>query len=174
MHITWSGKNKGLDGSRIPALMFRPATRILHVVDGRRGASVDSNSVSWGCADAPLTLAGGKASAIKLTVTPYSVKIFINRVLVCQDSWPTADRRAYDGAKVYLADPWYAPAVAQVNNLYLVRGVCGTNSASTPCRACMGGRFSNTTGDSGACTHQCPAGSYATDFKPWKPGLNFE
>jgi hypothetical protein len=172
LHVTWSGGNQGLDGSRIPGLWFKPGKRVLYVVDGRRGSSVDSNTDTWGCTDAALTLAGGKVSAIKLTMTPYSVKIYINKVLVCQDSWPTADRRAYDGAKVYLADPWYAPARASVKNLYLIQGECSSTSASTPCRECTGGRFSNTTGDSGACHYSCPAGSFAIDYTPWKPGVH--
>ena len=120
VHFTATDSNCCAYGDRIPGVWFWPNTRKLLVVDGH-GANGQSHTGEWGCSDAVLTLAEGVTSTLKMVMRSDSVSIYVDGVLACDE--PRANRRVFPTVSVYMANPWYAAADANVANLYINAGL---------------------------------------------------
>ena len=116
----------------------------------------------------------GKNSTVKVVLTELSITIFVNNKYACGDTWPSSDRSSFSGASVYLGSPWESSAKANIQGLYLMTSSCKGTSSGTPCVACSGGRFANTSGNVGQCPFVCSAGSYTSTHRQWKQGLHID
>jgi hypothetical protein len=173
LHLTFNNQDKG-GRSRVPALFFHAKSRKLLLVDSTSGAPTSGDFSAY-CDETPLP--ANKKSSIKIVSSLVGITLAVNGKQVCSDSWNhQTRRRSLSGVKVYLADPWYAPAKAVVKNLHIIDGTCGVNAASTPCIPCRGSTFANTTGSTGSdCPFTCKsAGSFTRTDESWRQGLHFD
>ena len=140
------------DGGRIPGVWFYPGSRRLHVRDGDVG---DSNA---GC-DPAEELPAGQTTTVRIDMKPRSVEVWYNDELKCQAS--RAGRPSYEQVFVYAGDPWWEPANAQVNGLYMARD---HSSSSAPAPSPVGFDTCGGCGDAMSMDSECSESPHTCDF----------
>ena len=116
LHFTATGTGCCGYGSRIPGVWFWPGTRKILVSDGHT-SNGNSHTGEWKCDDEVLTLQPNVAYRLKMVFKRKTVSVFVDGEVACATE-PRDDRKVFQNVKVYLSDPWSAPAEASVKNLY--------------------------------------------------------
>lgn len=120
LHVTATNSDCCHYGTRIPAVLFRPGSRRLHIVDGHEDYG-NSNTGEWlGCTERDLT--EDVTASLKIVVGAELVQVFLNNEMFCEQK--RYNRRVWSNVKVYAAGPWHPAADPSIAGMYLDKPAC--------------------------------------------------
>merc|ERR1711939_843078 len=133
IHVSATGGNCCGYGDRIPAVWFYPGNLRLHIRDG---SSANGNN---GC-DPADQLTQDEDTTVRLEIRGFSIQVFYNDELKCEAA-RVDGRSVHENARIWMADPWHAPARAVVDDVYILplpptpgcitRGACNFDSTAS-------------------------------------------
>eukprot|EP01048_Picozoa_sp_COSAG05_P003990 COSAG05_NODE_198_length_14502_cov_41.134416_9_plen_995_part_00 len=156
LHVTGTGGNCCRYGDRIPAIWFYPRTTRFNMIDGHKRVGNDECPIRQ---QLPLN----KRTAVKIILLLTQCSVYFNGKKMCTEA--RADRKHFNKAQVWAADPWHNVAAAKMDNLVIKSGATGMLDKAQ-CRypggelrvePVSGGRCPFTTGlpHDGRCFAQC-------------------
>jgi hypothetical protein len=107
VHFTGTGENNAGGGSRMPAIWFRPNAYELHIC-------VDTETTTNTCYNSR-ALTQDVSTNLKVRFYEYSFEIYLDGVL--EGTIGLSSSRITGDCDVYISDPWYPAANAEVTNL---------------------------------------------------------
>jgi len=108
VHFTATAKNGIFNGCRIPGIWTNPSATTLLVVAGHQA---NHNP----CATTSRALHNGEEVTVRVRVQGTALTVWFGDEKVHEGQMGA--RQSYDNAKVYVGDPWYEPANAELRNL---------------------------------------------------------
>ena len=104
-------------GTRVPSVFFYPNSRKLIFVSGRV-TNGNFGSSGWHCKDALLTLSPNRDYQVKMVLQQKYINVYVNGQAACSHV-PRGSVKPLKNVKVYMSNPWNAPAKATVKDFYL-------------------------------------------------------